>query len=220
MNAIVVSVDYRLFPAVSFPVPIDDCHTAYQWAYDHATKLGADPNRYIVWGGSAGGALAVAVAYRLVTEGHQHHICGLVAMAPLCIHPDACPEKYKTIHHSYIENAGMLDLIPWDKCVGAYAAQGALPPYDEERNMWFPLALGSEAMKDMPPTYVINSELEVMAVDGRVLEAELKDAGVRVKRDVLPKLPHYYWSSPIEKAGEVFRQKLVDGFKWILGERS
>lgn len=35
----VVSVDYRLFPAVKFPVPIDDCYAAYQWVRSYIKLL-------------------------------------------------------------------------------------------------------------------------------------------------------------------------------------
>ena len=31
VHALVVSVEYRVFPFVKFPVPIDDCYLAYQW---------------------------------------------------------------------------------------------------------------------------------------------------------------------------------------------
>ena len=49
-----------------------------------------------------------------------------------------------------------------------------------------------------------------------VLAAELREAGLRVKNELMPALPHYFWTFPLEKAGATFRQKLVEGFKWIL----
>ena len=58
---------------------------------------------------------------------------------------------------------------------------------------WFPLAGGADALKGFPRTYIINTDKEALRDDGRVLEAALNDAGVPVKRDNLPGLPHYFW---------------------------
>ena len=95
---------------------------------------------------------------------------------------------------------------------------GVKPPYDEESKHYLPVSLGAEAIRGMPPTYINNAEIECMRDDGAILEAELKELGIPVKREVMPGLPHYFWSFPLEKAGASFRQKLVDGFMWVLAQ--
>lgn len=54
--------DYRLSPAVRYPVFLQDSAAAVKWAFDHAAELGADSNRIYVVGHSAGGYNAAMLA--------------------------------------------------------------------------------------------------------------------------------------------------------------
>jgi acetyl esterase/lipase len=58
----VVSIDYRLAPATTFPDSFQDCLDAVDWAVEHAETLGADPERIGLWGDSAGGHLVLLLA--------------------------------------------------------------------------------------------------------------------------------------------------------------
>ena len=44
-DCIVISVDYRLAPEHRFPQGLEDCYTATQWVFDHATGLHIDEKR-------------------------------------------------------------------------------------------------------------------------------------------------------------------------------
>jgi acetyl esterase/lipase len=59
-----VSVEYRLAPEATYPVPLDDCDAGLIYLVDHADELHIDPSRIGVGGRSAGGALAAALALR------------------------------------------------------------------------------------------------------------------------------------------------------------
>lgn len=61
-NALVILVHYRLAPKYPFPTPFWDCFMASEWLFKNADRLGLDPNKVIVGGDSAGGALAASVA--------------------------------------------------------------------------------------------------------------------------------------------------------------
>jgi uncharacterized protein len=64
VDAVVVSVDYRLAPGHRFPAAVDDCYAALVWAAEHAADLGAagpgeaTAPRIGVMGESAGGNLS------------------------------------------------------------------------------------------------------------------------------------------------------------------
>ncbi|KAM9341663.1 neutral cholesterol ester hydrolase 1a [Symphorus nematophorus] len=67
LNAVVVSVEYRLYPEVHFPVPFLDCLAAAKHflSPEVLTKYAIDPERVAVAGDSAGGNLAAAVAQEI-----------------------------------------------------------------------------------------------------------------------------------------------------------
>uniref|UniRef100_A0AAZ3SML9 Neutral cholesterol ester hydrolase 1a n=1 Tax=Oncorhynchus tshawytscha TaxID=74940 RepID=A0AAZ3SML9_ONCTS len=74
LNAVVVSVEYRLAPEVHFPVQYKDCLAAAKHFLELGIlgKLSVDPQRVAVSGDSAGGNLAAAVAQQVHTHKHTH----------------------------------------------------------------------------------------------------------------------------------------------------
>ncbi|MET7453128.1 alpha/beta hydrolase [Streptomyces sp. NPDC005574] len=61
-DAVVVSVEYRLAPEHPHPAPIEDVYAGLLWTAEHAGELGADPERIVLAGASAGGGLSAALA--------------------------------------------------------------------------------------------------------------------------------------------------------------
>ena len=62
LDALVVSVEYRLAPETSYEGSIEDNYTGLRWMYDHAAQLGLDRSRIAVTGESAGGGHAALLA--------------------------------------------------------------------------------------------------------------------------------------------------------------
>ena len=60
---VAVSINYLLGQAEAWPTDIQDCKNAVRWLRVNAERLQIDPNRIGVMGGSAGGHLALMVAY-------------------------------------------------------------------------------------------------------------------------------------------------------------
>ena len=214
VQAVIVSVDYQCGYNVPLEVEVDDCYKAYIWAHDHAAEYGADSSRCLLWGGSAAGALAIAVVHRLVKAGTGDEIAGLVHMNGLTCHPDATPEGYRHLNTSYGDNGGPLPFVSGNDTLGLYAHRDLEPP-NTDFNL-FPAAGGPAHLKGFPPTYIITSDNDASRDDGTVLEAVLKDAGVRVRRDNIMGFAHYFWTFDVPQANANFWSKLCSGMKWTL----
>ncbi|KAK3513599.1 hypothetical protein QTP70_026033 [Hemibagrus guttatus] len=74
LNAVVVSVEYRLAPPYHFPVPYEDVYRVVKYFLqpDVLGRYEVDPERVAVSGDSAGGNLAAAVTQQLQLEPNQH----------------------------------------------------------------------------------------------------------------------------------------------------
>jgi acetyl esterase/lipase len=62
LDAVVVSVEYRLAPEHPHPAPVEDVYAGLVWTSEHAEEIGGDPERIVIAGASAGGGLSAALA--------------------------------------------------------------------------------------------------------------------------------------------------------------
>ncbi|HPM78327.1 MAG TPA: alpha/beta hydrolase [bacterium] len=58
LGVVTVTVEYRLYPQVTFPAFMDDAVAALNWVHAHIGEFGGDPNRIVLSGHSAGAHMA------------------------------------------------------------------------------------------------------------------------------------------------------------------
>lgn len=68
-HCLILSVGYRLAPEDPYPAANEDAWSALAWVADHASEIGADPQRIAIGGDSAGGLLAAWVAQKAAKTG-------------------------------------------------------------------------------------------------------------------------------------------------------
>ncbi|MGW6961876.1 alpha/beta hydrolase [Streptomyces chartreusis] len=182
-GAVIASVGYRLAPETAFPGPVEDCYTALTDLQARAGKWGANPERLVVAGDSAGGNLAAAVC--LMSRDRD----GPPIASQILIYPVTAPAEGSSFA-SYEENAEGYLLtrdsmrLYWDHYLAD--ARQATNPYAA------PLHAGSLAR--LPPALVITAEYDPLRDEGEAYAHRLRAAGVEVNAVRYDGLIHgFFW---------------------------
>lgn len=164
VGAIVVSVDYRLSPEHSWPTPAHDVHAAIEWSARSAAQLGADPDRLVVAGDSAGGNL-VAVAALMARDGGGADIAGQVLLYPV-IAADPTTESYRRFGNGYYNTRAAMNWY-WDQYVPVVADR--LHPYAS------PIRA---QLSGLPSALIVTAGCDPLCSEGADYVGALRTAGV------------------------------------------
>jgi acetyl esterase len=166
VDAVVVSVEYRLAPATRFPGGVEDAYAATAWAHEHAVELGGDPDRLVVMGDSSGGNYAAVVALMARDRG------GPPIALQYLIYPVT---DYNFESGSYRENGeGYFTTEThlrwyWEQYVGPDGS-------DAEHQYASPLRAAD--LGGLPPARVLTAEYDPLRDEGEAYAERLTAAGV------------------------------------------
>ena len=169
VDAVVVSVDYRLAPEHPFPAGFEDCAAAVRWAADSIAELGGDVDRLAVAGDSAGGNLAAAVALSLRDSGPR-------LAAQLLIYPGVDFRDDDALHPSRIENGEGLFLTAADM---AWFRDHYIQDPEHVSDPRASVLLAAE-LTGLPPAVVGTGEYDPLRDEGEAYAKALESAGVKV----------------------------------------
>lgn len=167
-GCIVASVDYRLAPEATWPVPAEDCFTALRWVVDHAGDLGIDPARVSVGGASAGGNLAAVVALMARDRGGP----------PLVLQVLEIPVTDLTLSQPSIDENGTGYLLT-RASIEQYTAYYLADPADATHPYASPLL--ADDLTGLPPAVVMTAEFDPLRDEGEAYARRLAEAGVPVE---------------------------------------
>ncbi|KUI42626.1 lipase [Mycobacterium sp. IS-1590] len=172
----VLSVDYRLAPEHPAPAGTDDAYAAFRWACEHATELGADPDRVAVGGDSAGGNQATLVAHRARSEGPQPALQFL--LYPVVNYRDTTRSQVLFSEGYFLTR----DDIDWfrDKYLS-----GGIDPGDPRVS-----PLLADDLSGLAPTLIITAGFDPLRDEGRQYAEAMRAAGVRVDHREFGSLIH------------------------------
>ncbi|MBC7716028.1 MAG: alpha/beta hydrolase [Pseudorhodobacter sp.] len=179
-KAVVVSVDYRLSPEAKFPAAWDDCVAAYKWVSANAASIKGDPLKLALAGESAGGNLAVSTAIAARDAGLPK------ALAVIAVYPVAQTGNLET--SSYVDSA---NAKPLNKpMIGWFVDKLFAKPGDKSDPR---VDIVHAKLNGLPPTTIINAQIDPLRDDGVMLADALKSAGVKVERKVYNGTAHEFF---------------------------
>ncbi len=168
VEAIVLSVDYRLAPEAKYPAAAEDCYAATVWASKFIENFGGDPSRLVVCGDSAGGNLAAVVALMARDRGGPA-IAGQILLYPITDH-SFDTKSYKENGSGYFLTMATMKWF-WNHYL-ASPEQGSEP---------YASPLRAE-LKGLPPAIVLTAQYDPLRDEANAYAAKLQDAGVTVRR--------------------------------------
>jgi len=184
LDAVVVSVAYRLAPKHPFPAGPDDCYSAFEWAAKNAAELGADPTRIGVMGESAGGNLAAVVAL-MARDAAQSNGGGPTIRHQALLYPATGAgdtESRRANADAFILTAADMQKF------------GEL--YGGDTNDWRVSPIKAKSLKDLPPAIIIVGGHDPLHDDGTLYAEALTRAGDEVQLIEYPSMPHGFMNFP------------------------
>ncbi|KAG7091871.1 hypothetical protein E1B28_008272 [Marasmius oreades] len=214
----VVNFEYRLAPENPFPTAPNDCFAGLKYVANHPDLFSASLKKgFIVGGPSAGGNLAAVIAHRARDDPTDFAnkgtpVTGQLLQIPCLCHYKAYPEKWKSSLVSMEENkdAPGLNKAAVEFTAGLYNA----PPEDPDMS---PLLLSSH--KGLPPAFIQVCGLDPLRDEGIVYKKVLEEAGVPVKLEVYPGVPHIFdVLFPTLKQSAKWIKDFRDGLRWLISQ--
>jgi len=163
----VLSIDYRLAPEFPFPLPVEDAVAAFTWAHEHATELGADPERIAVGGDSAGGNLSTALCIQNRDAGNPQPAMQLL------LYPVTDAVGGQTSRDTFAEGF-LLTRNDMEWFENHYIPDGI--DDDEPRASM----MRAEDVSGLPPAYVATCGFDPLRDEGEIYAARMREAGVPV----------------------------------------
>jgi acetyl esterase len=179
LDAVVVSVDYRLAPEHPFPAAVEDCYATLIWAAEHAHEFGADASKIGVMGDSAGANLSTVVALMArdsgdVTVSHQALLYPSVGAGDT--------ESRRKNADAYILSGA--DMDKYGELYGG--------PFDD----WRVSPIKAASLAGLPATLIEVGGHDPLHDDGVIYARALENAGVEVELIEYPAMPHGFLSFP------------------------
>jgi len=175
LGAIVASIDYRKAPENPYPAAPEDCFAASTWVMDNAQKLGIDPHRLGIYGHSAGGGLAIAVAL-MARERGGPNFSFMAPIYPMIDDRNVSASSRMVVDVGIWDRAGSIEAWAW-YLGGQQADHFAAPARAED-------------LTGLPPTFMDVGEIDMFRDENLDFAKRLVEAHVPVEFHLWPGAYH------------------------------
>lgn len=206
LDAVIVSVDYRLAPETRFPGSLNDTYAALRWLHANAERLGADPTRIAVLGDSAGGGHAAMLAIAARDRGEK-----LIAFQAL-IYPMLDDRTGVTRDPPPWQGA-----LVWTRANNRYGWTSLLGvPAGSQRVPYGSVPARVDDLRGLPPTWIGVGSIDLFLEEDLEYARRLLAAGVTTQLDVYPGAFHGFPTFSQGRLAMKLRADVVDALRWGL----
>lgn len=170
VDAVVVSVDYRLAPEHPFPAGAEDCVAAARWMAANIGELGGDPGRFGVAGDSAGGSFAAVVAQELAAAEADVAVTAQLLIYPGTDFTRDYPSREEFASGYFLDQAALSLFAKAYLTNFGVLADPRMSPIRYEKPQL------------LPRTVVVTAEFDPIRDQGEAYADVLAEAGVDVRR--------------------------------------
>jgi len=174
IDAVIVSVDYRLAPENPFPAGVEDCYAALCWTAENAGDLGIDPDRIAITGQSAGGGLAAATVLIARDRGGP----------ALCFQLLEIPELDDRLETPSMQT--FVDTPLWNRPNAVWSWRHYLGPDHEGEVSHYAAPARAKDLSGLPPAFVSTMEFDPLRDEGITYALRMMQAGVSVELHSYP----------------------------------
>ena len=175
---VAVSVGYRRAPETPYPGALEDCYRALQWTVTNAEALGIFPSRIGVYGASAGGGLATALAL-LARDLGEIDIAFQFLQYPMLDDRQMTPSSQHDDLHLWSRRSNEFG---WKAYLGDLYGSDGIPGYAAPAR--------AKVLEGLPPTYICVGTMDGFRDENITYAQRLLHAGVPTELHVLPGVPH------------------------------
>ncbi|MFC4553140.1 MULTISPECIES: alpha/beta hydrolase [Halorussus] len=168
VEAVVVSVDYRLAPEHPFPAAVEDAYAATEWIAEHAAEIDGDAERIAVAGDSAGGNLAAVVALAARERGGPDLAYQALFYPAVDFGEGDYPSREENAEGYFLSADEM-----------AYFGDHYVPSWAHMPNPYL-APIEAESHADLPPATVVTCGFDPLRDEGRAYAETLEADGVAV----------------------------------------
>ncbi|KIW18443.1 hypothetical protein PV08_02731 [Exophiala spinifera] len=203
VRAVCLGVDYRLAPEHPFPAAFEDCCQSIDWVMENAPAYNIDIRRLGLWGASAGGNLAAAVALKHSQRDSQSHqpqlkLISLVVPVTAAYQAQHLFERSRELELSSNEKLFRDAPLPtaavvegFDSLIKLYTGGKT----DECHPFISPLL--AKPSKRHARTHITVAACDDLRAQGLAYAQLLRSSGVAVSEEVLQGVPHGF-TFPLE----------------------
>lgn len=143
LDAVCVTVEYRLAPEHPYPIPLEDCYTGLKWLGEHFSEMQIDPERLMLAGQSAGGGLSASLALMVRDKGGPK-------LRALCLQCPMLDDRNNSVSANQFSTQGTWsqekNQFGWTSLLGKHAGSDNVSPYAA--------AARETALSGLPPVYL------------------------------------------------------------------